>query len=139
MKTFWKTPRDGNWAMAKRKELREKTGLKWTTSLIGGGWKFDPVISLETVPDPEAGARLLTAIRGMSRRDRKWGVSFEVLSRETGIPLAEVVSGAKALIQSGDCRGQPNRAGGIYAISLWKQNPKNWEVADAERISRKGR
>ena len=117
MKTLYRTYNIGQ-AKKKRAELQEKTGLKWDTYAVGDGIRFSAVVTRDTVEDEKAGLELEKYLDGI-------GYSFVKLAKVSGMPLADVLSGAKWLARQGRMTAGVNRCGNfatIYKSSYHKRN-----------------
>lgn len=108
MKTLFKTY-DSHQAREKQREYEQKTGLKWDYYHIGDGYRLTVIIDKTTPIDEAAAEKLLLWLTDEYQ-------TFTAVADKSGIPLVQVVSGAKALIQSGRATPTCNRNGNLFAV-----------------------
>ena len=77
-------------AMARQKQFEQSTGVKWSYSPSGDGYRFSPVITRATTPNEDAGQILYPFLDGQYR-------SFLYLAQISNLELSQVLSGAKWL------------------------------------------
>ena len=111
MKTLFKTYHNQKEIITKRKYLETKTGLKWQSYATGDGQRFVPIATKNTPLNYEAANKLDSYLTTKYR-------AFVDLANESGMNLADVVSGAWTLAKANRAILTVCRMGGAYAIRL---------------------
>lgn len=117
MKTFYKSYTHQRQAQGRRDKLEAATGVKWDYYGIRGGFAFTPIITRGTALNSLAAVKLLRHLTPTYR-------AFSDISRDTGLPLAEVLEGAKTLVHNQQAVGTVNRHGNFAAI----RSKAKWET-----------
>ena len=110
MKTRFKTLRDPRKARAKQIDFEVRTRLKWDWYSTGDGAVFTPIVTNDT---PMASVALMDILENHLIST---SVGFIKLSDITGMPLTDILSAAKSLVQRQKAIPEVNRHGHFAGI-----------------------
>ena len=132
MKKFWtdetvgkKADKAGKrvqeWLVQKQAEMEEETGVRWSSSFVGGGWSFDPIDQGVDAPDKIDEKLVETVIEAYRRtsKDVTGYVSYwQAYESAKKLKLIDVIRVVRWLEEKGKAKRTVNRMGKGCAFKL---------------------
>lgn len=116
MKTFYKYHYEQQ-AQGRCTKFEAATGVKWEYYGTRGGFGFTPIVTAETALDSLAAVKLLLFLTPTYK-------SFVALHKISGLPLLDVLTGAKTLVHNQQAVPAVNRMGHFAAV----RTKHKWEA-----------